>query len=207
MPVMILLLLWWKRDRIDWRNVLLLVPHFALGFVLSVATVWMEKYHVRAQGEEWSLSLVERFLVAGRALWFYLGKLFWPHRLIFIYPRWQIDAGIWWQYLFPLAAIAVFTALWLFRRWIGKAPLVAVLFFAGTLTPALGFFNVYPMRYSFVANHFQYLASIGLIVLCIVVSTTMLQRLGPLYNTRIRNFWGAGHDIGNARVAARIYLP
>jgi tetratricopeptide (TPR) repeat protein len=40
-----------------------------------------------------------------------------------------------------------------------------VLFFTGTLFPALGFVNVYPMRYSFVADHFQYLAAIGLIVL------------------------------------------
>ena len=44
---------------------------------------------------------------------------------------------------------------------VGRGPLVAVLFFAGTLGPALGFINVYPMRYSFVADHFQYLASIG----------------------------------------------
>jgi tetratricopeptide (TPR) repeat protein len=33
------------------------------------------------------------------------------------------------------------------------------------LFPALGFFNVYPFVFSFVADHFQYLASIGVIVL------------------------------------------
>jgi tetratricopeptide (TPR) repeat protein len=40
-----------------------------------------------------------------------------------------------------------------------------VLFFGGTLVPALGFVDVFPMRYSFVADHFQYLASIGLLTL------------------------------------------
>jgi hypothetical protein len=91
---------------------------------------------VGAQGEEWALSFLDRCLVAGRALWFYAGKLVWPYKLTFIYPRWQIDAGLWWQYLFPAAAVAVIFILWVMRRRIGKGPLVAVLFFAGTLVPA-----------------------------------------------------------------------
>jgi tetratricopeptide (TPR) repeat protein len=45
-----------------------------------------------------------------------------------------------------------------------RAPLAGLLFFVGTLFPALGFLNVYPFRYSYVADHFQYLASLGLIV-------------------------------------------
>ena len=85
--------------------------------------------------------------------------------LIFIYPRWRIDSAAAVQWLYLLAAVAVIITLWLSRRRIGRGPLTAVLFFAGTLFPALGFINVYPMRFSFVADHFQYLASIGLIVL------------------------------------------
>src|SRR5262249_19185246 len=77
------------------------------------------------------------------------------------------DAGAWWQYLFPFGFLAVLATLWAFRKKIGSGPLVAVLFFGGTLFPALGFINVYPMRYSFVADHFQYLASIGLIALAV----------------------------------------
>jgi len=181
MPAAILLLLWWKRGRIGWRRILLLNPHFVFGFCLGLITVWMEQHYVGAQGEEWTLSFVERCLVSGRALWFYVGKLFWPHKLTFFYPRWQINPGIWWQYLFPLAAVAVLIALWLLRRKIGKAPLVAVFFFAGTLAPALGFFDIYPLRYSFVADHFQYLASIGLIVLCTAVITKLFLQRVPSY--------------------------
>ena len=109
--------------------------------------------------------LLERCLIAGRALWFYLGKLVWPEPLIFIYPRWSIDAGAPWQYLYPLAALAVVAGLWLLRHRLGRGPLASWLFFGGTLLPALGFFDVYPMRYSFVADHFQYLASLGPIAL------------------------------------------
>ena len=181
LPAAILLVLWWQRDRIRWRDILSLTPFFIVGVALGLTTVWLEKYHVGAQGEEWALSLVDRFLVAGRVLWFYAGKLLWPHRLTFIYPRWQIDSGVWWQYLFPLAAVVVIFILWLLRQRIGKGPLVAVLFFAGTLLPALGFFDVYPMRFSFVADHFQYLASIGLIALGAAGATIFFGKLGPSY--------------------------
>ncbi|MEJ2235268.1 MAG: tetratricopeptide repeat protein [Syntrophobacterales bacterium] len=178
LPPAILLVLWWKRGRIYRRDILALFPFFIAGAVLGLTTVWLEKHHVYAQGEEWALSLVDRCIVAGRALWFYAGKLLWPHKLTFIYPRWQIDSGVWWQYLFPLAAVAVIVILWLLRRRIGKGPFVAVAFFAGTLVPALGFFDVYPMRFSFVADHFQYLASIGLIALATAGITTLFGRVG-----------------------------
>jgi tetratricopeptide (TPR) repeat protein len=181
LPAAILLVLWWKRGRICRSDILTLIPYFVVGALFGLTTVWLEKYHVGAQGEEWALSFLDRLLVAGRALWFYAGKLVWPYELTFIYPRWQIDAGVWWQYLFPVAAMAVIFTLWLLRQRLGKGPLVAVLFFAGTLFPALGFFDVYPMRFSFVADHFQYLASIGLISLFSASISIFCIRLGSSY--------------------------
>ncbi len=182
MPAVILLLIWWKRDRIQWPDIVALIPFFVVGAALGLTTVWMEKHNVGAQGAAWALSFIDRCLIAGRALWFYAGKLVWPYKLTFIYPRWQIDSAIWWQYLFPLAAVAVILALWLLRNRIGKGPLVAVLFFGTTLFPALGFFDVYPMQFSFVADHFQYLASIGLIVLAVAGLASFFRRLGPWQN-------------------------
>lgn len=179
LPAAILLVLWWKGDRICWRDLPPLIPYFVVGAFLGLTTVWLEKHHVGAQGTEWTFSFVDRVLIAGRALWFYASKLVWPYKLTFHYPKWQIDAGLWWQYLFPLAAGAVIFTLWLLRRQLGKGPLVAVLFFTGTLIPALGFFDIYPMRYSFVADHFQYFASMGLIVLTAAGVSTLLKHLGP----------------------------
>ena len=77
----------------------------------------------------------------------------------------MIDSHAAWQYLFPAAALAVVVALWLARARNGRGPLAAVLIFAGVLFPALGFFDVYPFRYSFVADHFQYHASIALLAI------------------------------------------
>jgi tetratricopeptide (TPR) repeat protein len=134
-----------------------------LGVVSGLLTAWVEREGIGARGSEFSLTVLERCLLAGRALWFYLWKLAWPADLIFIYPKWKVDSAVWWQWLFPLAALGLLAALcWLARR--RRGPLAGFLFFAGTLFPALGFFDVWPFVYSYVADHFQYLASLGVIV-------------------------------------------
>ena len=177
LPAALLLVLWWKGQTPMRRTAVALVPFFALGAAMSGMTVWMERHSVGAWGPEWDLSLVERGLIAGRALWFYAAKLLVPLNLTFIYPRWAIDATAVWQYLYPAGALGV-VALLAFRARLGRGPLTGVLFFAGTLTPALGFFNFYPMLYSFVADHFQYLASLGLLALAAAGGHRAWTRLG-----------------------------
>lgn len=177
MPAAVLLIVWWKRGRIGLRDAVPLVPLFLAGAGLGQITTWIEKNWIGARGPDWELSPVERCLLAGRALWFYAGKLVWPHPLTFVYPRWTIDATSPWQYVFPLGALSVIAVLWACRSRIGRGPLTAVLFFAGTLTPALGFFNVFPMVFSYVADHFQYLASIGIIALFSACFQNLVLRL------------------------------
>jgi tetratricopeptide (TPR) repeat protein len=184
LPAAMLLILWWKRGKVRGRELGTLAPFFVLGLAIGLATAWLEQHHVGAVGSEWDLSFVERCLIAGRALWFYVGKLIWPSELIFNYPRWQIDAGVWWQYIYPAGVLFVVLLLWLTRERVGRGPLVGVLFFCGTLFPALGFFDVYPFRYSYVADHFQYLASIGLIALLVGVIASAASRL-PEWPRRI----------------------
>src|SRR5262249_45354011 len=161
----IILLICWRRGRIRWNDIALLAPWFALGLGLGIHTAVLETSHVGAVGAPFQWSLSERCLIAGRALCFYVGKLAWPRPLIFLYPRWTIDVRSAAQWGFVALALAVPAVFFILRRRWGMGPLVAAAFFAGTLLPALGFFNIYPMRYSFVADHFQYLASLGPIVL------------------------------------------
>lgn len=159
LPAALLVVLWWKRGRLSLRgDVLPLAPWLVLGAGAGAMTAWMERTHVGASGAAYGLGVAGRFLVAGRALWFYLGKLAWPANLAFIYPRWVVDPRDPAQYLFPAAAAAALAALWLLRHRT-RGPLAAALLFAGTLFPALGFINVFPFIYSFVADHFQYLAA------------------------------------------------
>jgi len=165
LPAAILVLFWWKRGRLSWRaDVLPLLPFFAAAAGIGWFTARYEAEVVGAQGAAFDLGFAARCLIAGRALWFYVGKVLWPARLVFIYPRWRIDPSAFWQWGFPAAALAVLVALGLLRRRLGRGPLAAALFFAGTLFPASGFVNVYPFKFSFVADHFQYLASLGVIV-------------------------------------------
>jgi tetratricopeptide (TPR) repeat protein len=182
LPAALLVVFWWKRGVLSSkRDVLPLLPFFAVGIASGLFTAWMERKFVGAEGSEFDFSLVERCLIAGRAFWFYLGKLFWPANLVFIYPRWNVSQAVWWQYLFPATALLLLAGCWLLRRR-ARGPLVGLLFFAGTLFPALGFFNVYPFRYSFVADHFQYLAGIGPIVLAatgMTIAFGFLERRKP----------------------------
>jgi tetratricopeptide (TPR) repeat protein len=164
LPAALLVVFWWRRGRLGWkRDVLPLLPWLALGAAAGLFTAWVERKYVLAEGPDFALTLVERFLVAGRAVWFYLGKLVWPANLVFFYPRWHVDSAQWWQYLFPLSALAALAGLCLLARQ-RRGPLAGALIFVGTLFPALGFFNVYPFIYSYVADHFQYTASLGIIV-------------------------------------------
>jgi len=167
LPAALLLVFWWQRKKLQWKHdVLPLAPFLVAGISLGLFTAWVERTFVIVSAEAASHpSLVERSLIAGRAIWFYLGKLVWPQPLIFLYPRWDVNSAVWWQYLFPVALLLLVAGLWQLRRRLVAAPLVALLFFCGTLFPALGFFDVYPFRFSYVADHFQYLACIGPLVL------------------------------------------
>lgn len=165
LPAALLVIFWWQRATLSWkRNVLPLLPFFLLGAVAGLVTAWVERHLIGAEGADFELTLLQRGLLAGRVVWFYVAKLMWPANLMFIYPRWQIEPTVLWQWLFPAATLAATAAFWAVRRT-SRGPLAGWLFFVGTLFPVLGFLNVYPFIYSYVADHFQYLASLGLIVL------------------------------------------
>ncbi|HEY7116489.1 MAG TPA: tetratricopeptide repeat protein [Tepidisphaeraceae bacterium] len=175
LPAAILLIFWWKR-RLTTRHAALLLPFFAVGIAAGLFTSHLERAHVGASGPEWNYTLPQRLLIAGHAVWFYVAKLLVPWKLAFVYPKWPVDSHAAWPWLFPIGVVAVIAVLFALRNRIGRGPLVAVLFFVGTLVPALGFVNVYPMRYTFVADHYQYHASIGLIVLFAACLAVLVRR-------------------------------
>jgi tetratricopeptide (TPR) repeat protein len=178
-PAVLLLICWWKRGRLKLvRDVAPTLPFFAIAIGLGGLTSWLERTHVGASGPDWNLSIAERCLIAGRALWFYVGKLLWPTELCFIYPRWQINAHAVSQWVWPVLAVVLIASLWLARERIGRGPVTAILFFVGSLFPLLGFMNGYFMRYSFVCDHWAYLPSLSLIALGAAAVTRLSNRLG-----------------------------
>ena len=158
LPAALWVVLWWIRGRLQWkRDVLPLLPWIVIAIPAGLVTASIEKTMIGAELVVPDLSLIERTLLAARVLWFYLGKLLWPAELTFFYPLWDVaaEASGWIGYL--LAAIGVTAGFWLVRRR-SRAPLALWLLYAGTLFPALGFFKVFPFQFSYVADHFQYLA-------------------------------------------------
>lgn len=177
LPAALLLAIYWRRGRITRREVVATLPLFALGLVLGMVTAWMERFHVGATGPDFELSPLARVLVAGRCVWLYVSKYVFPALLIFVYDRWSPVVSDPFHYVFPAAALAVPAALFALRRRLGRGPLVLYLLFAGTLVPALGFFNVYPTIFSRAADHFAYLAGIAPVIGIAALAAAAYDRL------------------------------
>ena len=178
LPVALLIVLWWQRGRLEWkRDIAPLVPWVFVGGASGLFTAWVERTDIGAQGADFNLSIGQRVLIAGRALWFYLSKLLWPSNLTFIYPHWDVRTDVAWQYLFPAGVVVILIWFAILARRGRRGPLSALLYFAVTLFPVLGFLNVYPFVYSFVADHFQYLASLALLVPAAILLTDLANRL------------------------------
>ncbi len=180
LPLVLLLCAWWERG--SWRRAdfLRIAPFLILALGMSALTVIEQRGHIqRERTAEWNLGMAERLVIAGKAVWFYASKTVWPVRLTFVYPHWNLDAGSFWSWL-PLAGLVVGGVLLGVRRrqsW-ARAGLFGCGFFVLALLPVLGFVDVYYFRYSFVADHFQYLACLGLVSLAASMGTSICERAG-----------------------------
>jgi len=175
LPLILLLFLWWRGGRLDWRNIVPVLPFLLVGATIALFDVRLVQ---RREVIEHGLSALDRMLVAGRAFWFYLGKLFWPTSLVAVYPKWGVDSRSWIQFLYPLTAFALFLSLWFQRKRLGKGPLVAFSCYVITLSPTLGFVDFGFMALSFVADRFQYLPSIAVFAFCSATFFSLLARAG-----------------------------
>lgn len=179
-PATLLILQWCKEGSVTQKHLLRTVPFFLVGLAMAVADML---FYQNVQPISLGYSVPERVLIAARALWFYAGKLLLPVDLAVIYPHWNVSVTNLLGWLYVIAAVAVAVALWLLRGRIGRGPLACALFFAVMLSPALGFVDYGYMRYSFVADRYQYLAGIGVIVLFAAAATYGSRRLpGSLRN-------------------------
>jgi len=166
LPAALLLVLWLQKKPINKRRLLQIVPFVIMGIGMGLLAVWWERYHQGTSRAVFTfLGPMERVLVASRAIWFYLGKLIWPADLTFIYPKWTISSTYLGNYIWSLAGIGVCVAIYFSRRYVGRSVEVAAAFFVATLSPVLGFIMLFTFRYTFVADHYQYLACIGPIAL------------------------------------------
>jgi tetratricopeptide (TPR) repeat protein len=167
LPLAIFLILWWQR-KLTAKTFGGLIPLLAIGAGLALLTIHIESNPagpIGATGKPWEFPLAVRVMAAGQALWFYAYKLIWPTHQSFSYVREVPDLADKSYWLFLEAAGVILVAALIFVRRIGRGPLVALLCYLIALFPTLGFVSFYSMLYSFLWDHFQYIASAPLIVL------------------------------------------
>jgi Flp pilus assembly protein TadD len=166
----LLLVPWMKGQRIGWGRALQVVPFVVLGVAAGLVSIWWES-HLGNYEEDvgQSLTWIQRTLIATRALWFYVAKLAWPASLTFSYPHWNVSATEPAAYAWLGGCLVVAFVLWRWRRTVGRGVIGSVFFFVATLSPLLGFIPLYTFRFSYVADHYQYVASIGLLALAAAV--------------------------------------
>ncbi len=167
LPVLLLVIAWWQRGRIDKSDLLRTAPFFVATVALTAVNLWFQKHGMDIVVR--NANFGQRFVGAGAAVWFYLAKALVPIDLIFVYPNWQIETSslLWWL---PVAAALVVTLL-LARQPISpashwrRALLFAWLTFCTALVPVLGFADVGFMQYSLVADHYEHIALIVVVAL------------------------------------------
>lgn len=177
LPLLILLVVFWKRGSVERTDVLATVPMLLMSVALGVIAIHVERHFGGATGAAWHLPPLERLVVAAKSLWFYVGKLVWPVPLMSNYPRWDTGSRELLRFVPLLAAIAAAAALWLARGRIGRGPFVAAAGFTALVAPLTGLFDVAHHLYSFVADHFQYHAAPALIALAAAGAVSLRERL------------------------------
>ncbi len=196
LPVVVLLCAWWRRGRWTRQDLLRVTPLVALAVGMSLLTVLEQRHHIEREfAPDWTLTAGQRLILAGRAAWFYAAKLLWPMDLCFTYPQWKLPVGDIMAWV-PLAGLVAGAGmLWRFRRTVwGRATIFGLGYFVVALLPVLGFFDIYFFRYSFVGDHFQYLASMGFLALVVSGGEVICERGGH---------WG--RDLGTVAVTAALF--
>jgi tetratricopeptide (TPR) repeat protein len=180
LPIVILLCVWWLRGTVGKRDIFRSMPFFAVSAVMSVVELWFQYSHSIGPVEIRSDSFISRLAGAGWAVWFYLYKAVLPIHLTFIYPRWKIDPANSVSYVPGLLLVVLLAVAWRYRRGWGRPVFFALSFYIAMLFPVLGFFNIYFMRYSLVADHYQYVSIAGFIAFVLAVFCNALNRFGDI---------------------------
>lgn len=166
LPFVLIACAWWQRGKISREDLMRSLPFFALSGVLGMNEIWFQYSSigedvVRPEG------FFSRLAGAGWTVWFYFYKALIPYKLSFLYPRWDIDPASAVSYLPAIMLLAFFLLFWRYRGHWGKALLFGLGYFVVTLFPVLGFFDINFMRFSLVADHWQYTSIIGIIALAV----------------------------------------
>ena len=178
LPVVLLIIPRWKRGRLTAADWMRTAPFFAASVAVTLANFLFYRSRESVTSD---YTILERALIAPRALWSYLGKLLWPDNLAVIYPHWDASVGNPLGWGFAIATVAAGVLLWRFQQLTGRGPLAGTAFVVITLAPVLGLIDYGYMAFSFVADRYQYLASVGAIAVIVGAAVYGKSRLSERF--------------------------
>ncbi len=160
--------------RWSWQSWVRVAPMLILGAFSAYVTKTTE---VRNAGVtmvplEWEY----RPFAAAGAIWFYIGKLLLPYHFPGVYTRWDLR-GSWPVFMAALAGIPVACGVvWKLRHRLPGAATWGLGHFVVSLFPMLGLVAFNYTQFSFVADHFVYLSSVG-VLLCVALAVDYARNL------------------------------
>ena len=166
LPCVLLLVAWWRHGRVRWQDVRRSCPFFGLSLAAGLVSLWFQHRTMMPAEMAAALPPVARAALLGKAIWFYLGKAWFPYPLVMIYPRWRLlPTGP--MDLLPLGLLlllcAAFAWLALRRGW--RGPAAALAYFCLSLLPVAGLFNMTFYALSYVSDHLVYVALLSMCAL------------------------------------------
>lgn len=169
-PAALVLLHWALGGRFDRGSLGRLAAYFAVALPLA----WI---HVAREEIAPGADLGTRVLIAGRAVWTYVGRFLWPVDLVPMYPRWPVEEQPL-PSVIALAGLVVVAGVLLWRLPRLPRPVVfSVGFFAINLAPVVGIVWFPYLWYSLTADHLAYLGSAGLALLLAIGGAALLSKL------------------------------
>ncbi|MBX3412152.1 MAG: tetratricopeptide repeat protein [Pirellulales bacterium] len=176
-PLILLVVRWWQHRKITWVDVASTIPFLLIAAACGMIARW---FQVNVSiGSDASLirddGLLSRVVLAGRVIWFYIGKDLLPIRLALVYPRFPLGVQSIWTFVPDAALLVIAGAAWYWRATWGAAVLAAGAYVVINLAPSLGLVNIYFMRFSLVSDHWQYIALPGIVALVIGGSAALLR--------------------------------
>jgi protein O-mannosyl-transferase len=164
LPVILWVIIWWQRGRLNRRDIVLMAPMFLIAAALSALNMWCQNYGTQMVIRDATFG--QRLLAAGTAVWLYVSKALLPIEQLFVYPKWEAVVSDWRCYVPFALCVGVTIVLWARRGHVwSRGILAAWLFFCAAILPALGFVDVGFMKQSLVADHYQHVALIAVVVL------------------------------------------
>jgi tetratricopeptide (TPR) repeat protein len=185
LPAVLLLHAWWKRGRVERREIYAVAPFFLIALLLGLLTFHMQYHHGLSADARVSGGLLARIGGAGLAWLFYLGRFLAPIGYLPVYPRWSDGTSHVTLYFLALAVMALILGGWWVRRrgWERHA-VFGLGFFTLNLAPVLGIVWMRYLNVSPVADHLVYLPMIGLVGLLMAA----LEQIGSTSRPIARTF-------------------